>query len=230
MTTKIYARQVPPEYQESPLFWNDDVNAEIFGNRDYRGITSALFDRLPGMLDDLATVWENIQAGDDNGANWAEELANLVPPEGRPEYTREERRDAWPNLLKQYENCNHRYINSIYCTALHLITGRAWDWCTLRGTCQGDWQYCIYPADEWNGASLERLEAEYFNTGTEWIVHEGQVAPDSPEDVDGYSVYCTGWNDNQIRQEIADAAGGSPEAVTLYKFRDFRRIAEWEEA
>lgn len=60
---KIYAKQVPPEYQESPLFWDEDINAELFGNRQLRGITSALFDRLPGMMENLSCVWDNIRNG-----------------------------------------------------------------------------------------------------------------------------------------------------------------------
>lgn len=231
METKIYARQVPPEYQESPLFWNNDINAEIFGNRDYKGFTSTLFDSLEGILDDLYHEWEEIQAGRRwyrSYDTWIEALAGIAPPQGRPEYTREERKNAWPKLLKEYVSA--RDYNPIWCRALGLITGRAWDFCTLRGCCQGDWQYCIYPADEWDGASLERLESEYFNTGSEWIVHDDENAPDGPEDINGYSVYCTGWNDDQIRQEIADAAGGQAADVKLYKFRDFRRVAEWEEA
>lgn len=227
MTKTIYARQVPPEYQESPLFWGEDINAEIFGNRQYKRITSKLFDSLPGMLDDLAAVWDNLQAGYHDGTTWAEELADLVPPQGRPEYTREERRAAWPDIMRNF--VDERQAPEYYCKALRLITGRAWDYCTLRGCCQGDWQYCIYPADDWDGASLERLEAEYFNTGTEWIIHDDENEPDGPEDINGFSIYCTGWNDDQIRKEIADAAGGLPEAVKLYKFRDFRRVAEWEE-
>ena len=225
---KIYAKQVPPEYQESPFEHWDDVNAEIYGNKHFRGITSELFDRLPVMLDELAAVWDNMRNGYGSGLTWAEELADVVPPQGRPEYTREERRDAWPYIMKNFVCYSQN--NEFYCRALELITGRRWDWCTLRGCCQGDWQYCIYPADEWNGESLERLEAEYFNTGTEWIIHDDETPPESPEDVSGFSVYCTAWSDEELKKEIADAAGGSPADVTLYKFTGFSRRAEYEEA
>jgi hypothetical protein len=226
--SKIYARQVAPEYQESPLFYGDwPENIEIFGNRSYKRRASDLFDRLPSIIEDLSCVWDNIQAGEYNAADWAFELRDIAPPEGRPAYTREERKNAWPELLRQWDGSDDLQI---YCDALGLITGRAWDWCTLRGCVQGDWQYCIYPADDWDGDSLERLEAEYFNTGSEWIIHDGQEAPESPEDIDGYSVYCTGWNDDLIRKEIADAAGGRPEDVKLYKFTGYARIAEYEEA
>lgn len=225
---KIYAKQVPPEYQESPLFWDEDINAELFGNRQLRGITSTLFDRLPGMMENLSCVWDNIRNGYYDNANWAEELEEMMPPQGREPYTRDERKNAWPGLLRRYID-KSSLDNAFLCDLLGLITGRAWDWCTLRGCCQSDWQYCIYPADEWNGASLERLEAEYFNTGSEWIVHDDQDAPDGPEDINGFSVYCTGWNDDLIRKEIADAAGGRPEDVTLYKFAGYTRRAEYEE-
>ena len=225
----IYAKQVPPEYQESPLFWDDDINAEIFGNRHFKSYTSTLFDRLPGMLDDLAAVWDNMQTGEYNGAVWADELRDLVPPVNRPDYTREERRDAWPRIIEFYVDSSS-FTPALRCQVLELITGRAWDCCTLRGCCQGDWQHCIYPADEWDGDSLERLEAEYFNTGSEWIVHDDQTPPASPEEISGFSVYCTGWNDDQIRQEIADAAGGLAANVKLYKFAGYTQTARYEEA
>lgn len=230
---KIYARQIPPEYQESPLFNGDMPEIELFGNGSYSRRVSDLFDRLPQILDDLADEWEDFQAGRSMYRacdSWAKSLAHFAPPQGRPEYTREERAKTWPELLNRYSRIPARLENSFYCTVLHLITGRAWDWCTLRGCCQGDWQYCIYPADDWDGDSLERLEAEYFNTGSEWIIHDGQEAPESPEDIDGYCVYCTGWNDDLIRKEITDAAGGRPEDVKLYKFTGYARIAEYEEA
>lgn len=229
---KIYAKQVPPEYQESPLFWDESSTEgiELFGNRSYKRRTSALFDRLPDILDDLADEWEEFQAGRiwyRACDTWAESLAHFATPDGRPEYTREERKKEWPALLEDWQN--GRDENAVFCRALELITGRAWDWCTLRGCCQGDWQYCIYPADDWDGDALERLEAEYFNTGTEWIVHDDGGIPDGPEDINGYSVYCTAWSDDGIRQEIADAAGGAPENVKLYRFADFKRIAQYEE-
>lgn len=226
---KIYAKQVPPEYQESPLFWDDNINAEIFGNRHYKSYTSTLFDRLPEMLDELAAVWDNMRAGEYPAANWAEELAEIAPPVGRGDYTREERRNAWPELLQRYVDA-WSLSTELRCAALELITGRRWDCCTLRGCCQGDWQECIYPADDWNGESLERLEAEYFNTGTEWIIHDEEAPPECPEDINGYSLYCTAWSDDGTKAEIAREAGGSPADVVLYKFTGYARRAEYEEA
>ena len=231
MTTTIYARQVPPEYQESPLFWDDNLDGvEIYGNRHYNGITSALFDRLPGILDDLADAWDDFTDGTPPAwyDSWAEALADIAPPEGRPEYTRQERKKDWPELLAR--NYNEYNRPEYLAAALSLITGQEWDSCTLRGCCQGDWQNCIFRRDLWDAASLERLEAEYFNTGTEWIVHDEETPPEDAEEINGFSVYCTEWSDDGIKREIADAAGGAPEAVKLFKFSNYRKIAEYEEA
>lgn len=227
---KIYAKQVQPEYQESPFFWGIDINAEIFGNRRFQSITSELFDDLPGMIENLSCVWDNIQNGYYKNDNWADELRDVVPPVGREDYTRQERKYAWPGLLNRYGGGTLKSNLRFWCDALELITGIGWNHCTLRGSCQGDWQYCIYPADDWNGNSLERLEAEYFNTGTEWIVHDGEATPDGPDGITGYSVYCIGWNDDLIRMEIADAVGVSPEEVTLYKFDGYIQMPKYVEA
>lgn len=228
---KIYAKQVPPEYQEGPLFWDDSITngIELFGNRSYNRRTSKLFDALPNILDELFSTWCDFIDGCPRAwyESWAAALADIAPPEGRPEYTREERKNAWPALLEDWQNNNDE--NGVFCRALELITGRAWDYCTLRGCCQGDWQYCIYPAGDWDGDALERLEAEYFNTGTEWIAHDENDAPEGPEDINGFSVYCTAWNNDGIRAEIAAAAGVDPGDVILYSFTGWSRTPEYME-
>lgn len=230
MTTKIYARQVPPEEQQSPLNFYGEFDgyelygAEIYGNRHYKRNTTTLFDSIPEALDGLCWEWEEMHAGRQETRDfntWADALADLVPPEGRTAYTRQERKKDWPAVVLAYHNAD--YITpEIYAAALSLITGQEWDCCTLRGCCQGDWQNCIYRVDLWDGPALERLEAEYFNTGTEWTFEE---------ETEGgcCSVYCYEWSDDGIRREIADAAGVAPEAVTLYKFTGYTRTAQYEE-
>lgn len=224
---KIYAKQVPPEYQESPFFWNIDNYAElyIFGNRNYNGINAEGIAMLRDRLDDLADDWSDLQRGHAWCSSWAEALRAAFSES----YSRAERQEwaalanRWPATRSSLEEME------VILDALRLKTGRRWDSCTLRGSCQGDWQECIYPIDDWNVERLERLEAEYFNTGSEWIVHDGPDDPDGPEDIDGFSCYCIAWNDSGIRQEIADAAGGSPENVTLYKFDGYSKIANYSE-
>lgn len=112
--------------------------------------------------------------------------------------------------------------------ALRLITGKEWNTKTINGCCQGDWQRVFYEVEKWSPEALENFETEYFNTGSEWIVHDEEAEPESPEDINGYSIYCHGWNEDQIRQEIADAEDKKPEEVVLFAFKSYARIPIYE--
>lgn len=222
---KITAKQVPPEYQESPIFWDLEAGPldglELYGNRRLNRHTSTLFDALPGILDDLAAIWDNMTHGFYDSCDWAEELADMAAPQGRPAYTREERAQTWPALLARWIDAAHT-TPELYCDALELITGAEWDFCTLRGCCQSDWQECIYRADMWSQEALKNLEIEYFNTGTEWHV----IWPDEPA---GVHIYCHAWNDDGQRAELAEAVGCDPGDIILQRFTGWTRTAQYEE-
>ena len=113
------------------------------------------------------------------------------------------------------------------CRALQLVTGKEYEYTTIRGTCQGDWQEILFPVTEYNRDALAILESDYFNTGTEWLIHDEAEAPETPEDISGYSLYCYSWNVDQIRQEIADAAGAAAEAVIMYEYAGVYTIPKY---
>ena len=221
---KVYAKQVPPEYQESPLFygdWPEDVF--VFGNRSFNQRAERL-EEIRAALQELADEWENLNDGGSGYyGSWIDALNDILPADyERGEYTRAERLQL-AKLAAQYEWCSGSAENDILCAVLELITGREWTAETIRGCCQGDWQEIIYPA-EYGRAWLEEFEAEYFNTGDEWRINEGD-----PDSGDNYYFYSHGWNDELIRQEIADAAGVDPGDVVLYKFTGWSRSASYEE-
>lgn len=58
---KIYAKQVSPEYQESPLFIEGCFpdNIILTGNRDYDSHTTPEFDQISNYFEDMAGTWEN---------------------------------------------------------------------------------------------------------------------------------------------------------------------------
>ena len=111
------------------------------------------------------------------------------------------------------------------------MTGKKWDYRIIRGCCQSDWNYIFYPVDEWTREQIEIFEAEYFNTGSEWIIDDGEFDPenDSPLNINGYSVYCTLWSEDGIRKEIADCEGVAPADVVLYAFEGWSRTAQYKE-
>jgi hypothetical protein len=226
---KIYARQIAPEYQESPLFYSEwPENVHVYGNKVFKehGHYYKTVENINYFAEDL----EELRAG--NAAPGYDNVSKLLQthfPRENP-YTRSERLRFIDIIIKHFFEARE-YSSEERAAVVEIMgmwDGIEYECATLRGCCQSDWVYCIYPAEygrEW----LRAFEAEYFNTGTEWIVHDEENAPESPEDISGYSVYCTAWNDEGIKKEIAEAADGSPEEVTLYKFEGWTKHAKYKE-
>ena len=60
---KIHAKQVPPEYQESPLFYDDFFpdNIILDGNRDYKSHTIPVYYAIINHYDDAAYCLQDLQ-------------------------------------------------------------------------------------------------------------------------------------------------------------------------
>ena len=218
---RIYAKQVRPEYQESPFFmWGPEemYPGVIFkGNRYFNSHTTPEFDAIRDGLDDLTNL---IDTDGKFIPGWydtiTEAVNDIMPaPQHKARYSTREIK-TWREIASEWYIATDE--NALICRALQLVTGKEYETTTIRGCSQGDWQEILYPAGEYDGDQIEHLEADYFNTGTEWIIHDEAEDPETPEDISGYSTYCYGWNSDQIRQEIADAAGAKPEAVTMYEY------------
>lgn len=232
----IYAKQIAPEYQESPLFINDSFlpdNIILTGNRDYRAHTTPLYDRILDSYEEAARYLEELQLFGKNNATYrtVTEIVNDFFPaleyREKPYNTRDIH--AIRVALELYGT--RRYYDGDYiCDMLSAITGETWKAGTIRGCCQSDWQNVLFPANAWSPDALEVFETEYFNTGTEWIIHDGNTDPDGPEDIDGFSCYCHGWKLEDIKREIADAAGDPGAEVVLYEFTGWSRSANYKEA
>lgn len=229
---KIYARQISPEYQESPFFMvgpEDMYPGVIFkGNRYFNSHTTPEYDAIRNGLDDLTNtidtdgkfipgVWYD---------NLTEAVNDLMPaPLHKARYSTRDIK-AWREIASEWYITTHE--NALVCRAMQLVTGKAYDYTTIRGCVQGDWQEILYPADEYDRDALKMLEADYFNLGTEWIIHDESSDPETPDEISGYSVYCYGWNADQIRAELADAAGADPEDVIMYEYAGSYTIPKYE--
>ena len=65
---KIYARQVAPEYQESPLFMGPEMwpeNITITGNRNFNAHETPLFEMVYHVLEsgELAEILDDLKKG-----------------------------------------------------------------------------------------------------------------------------------------------------------------------
>ncbi len=218
----IYAKQINPAYQESPFFLEDPADlypGVIFkGNRHFNSHTTPEYDAIRDGLDDLTNLIDT--DGKFIPGGWydtiTEAVNDLLPaPQHKARYSTRDIK-AWREIASDWYRITNE--NPAICRALQLVTGKEHESATIRGCSQGDWQEILYPAEEYNGDAIEHLEADYFNTGTEWIIHDESSTPDGPEGISGYMLYCYGWNTDQIRAEIADAAGAAPDAVIMYEY------------
>ena len=227
-TIKIYARQVPPEHQESPLSYHDiDTDyINLTSNRSYNEHISLVFEEVRDALHEgtILDEWEGINDHGNSGYyTWEDALRDIIPPSGRGEYTRAERLKI-PQIAKEYYTSRSgNDENDKICELLGIVTGQEWSWRTLRGCCQSDWIEAFYPVNAWPGDSLNHFEAEYFNTGSEWIIHDGEE-PETPDNIEGFSMYCITYDP---REEIAAELGVKPEEVQLYHFDGWERSAKW---
>lgn len=218
---KIYAKQVPAEYQESPLFMEEwPENVFVFGNRHYQDRGGDYIENIKNSMYDAAyELKQLIQGLHARDYSLMEILNDFLPAENGREYSRADRL-KWRALLLNFDAETIRDDDAIT-AALELITGRKYECAEIRGCCQGDWNNIIYPSEygrEW----LENFEIEYFNTGAEWRINE-----DSPDSDENYYFYTHAWNEDGQRAEIAAAAGVDPADVVLYVFDHWERVPHY---
>lgn len=221
---KIYARQIMPEFQDSRIFDDDGNGVEyinVWGNKDYQSRTSSVFDRVKECLDagELAEDIEAVMEKNPSAiyGNITEAINNqLWRDDGKPYSTRQI--GKLKQLVLRYSECRSSEEDQILVDVLSIVTGEEWDYRNIHGCCQSEWNTVYYPVKYWTKESLDAFETMYFNTGSEWIVHEGDTEPTSPEEIDGCAYYCVSWNDEGIKKELAEAAGGNAEDVVLYKY------------
>lgn len=221
---KIYAEQVAPEYQESPLFYGDwPENVYIYGNRDYK--TSDKIEDLKNLIYDAADELKQLIRG--AYGYFTEEytlndiLKYFLPRDDGREYSRAERL-KWRELLLSFDYYSDIDGDEIT-AALELITGEKYSAAEIRGCCQCEWTNILYPASygrEW----LRDFEIEYFNMGDEWRISEN-----SPDDDEIYYFYTHAWSDDGKRAEIAAAFGVDPADVVLYEFDEWTRTPNYRE-
>lgn len=231
---KVIARQIPPEYQESPFEYCDKsyyYGIIIRGNRDF-------VEFYGEETDDFVTVEEtledgyacdfliSVENGDDEVTykNAREVIEDYFPRKDEKPYNDSEIKTLSDAVLNFADTCTQDDEDEIIFEILRLWRGQEWEKRTICGSAQSEWNTIYYKKSEWSKESLERIEAEYFNTGDEWLVRFS----DQEEDDCEYSQYTTAWNDDGIKKEIADDAGVLPEEVQLEKFSGWARSATYE--
>lgn len=225
----VFARQIAPEDQESPLFYDFPDNIAVCGNHYFIDRGPDIFFNTREFLWQgiLTEVLEYPQNWTHYYKNEVEAIIDYFPPQNRNDYTKEEI-NALRSFVLDFSCCARSHEDDILCKVLSIVDGKRWDYKTIRGCTQSDWQKAYFPVAEWSAEDLKAFEVEYFNMGSEWIIDEGNFDPelDDPENIFGSSVYCTG---DDVKQEIAACTGESQENIILYAFDGYTRTAKYKQ-
>lgn len=226
----VYAKQVPPQYQESPLFMDEEFfpdNIAVFGNNYFQKHIPKIVENVLNILEngELCDILNNIKQWGDWYKNVTEAITEYLPPENGKRYSTNTIH-ILRNLISDYSLCDSSQESDILCQVLSIVTGKIWDCKTIRGYCQSDWNMIYFPVDEWNDKDLNHFETAYFNAGTEWIVYDGEEELNNPDSIDGFCMYCIGKDNDEIKAEIKSETGADD--VVLFAFTGFSEIAQYE--
>lgn len=201
---KVYVKQVSPEYQESPLFYDElcfPENIVVSGNSHYKEHLTDSFSLVKDALED-GVLWE-----------YTDITCNLPKKSGEA-YSVEEL-NSIKNLIRSFDYTKSDK-DKVICSLLSIVEGESWDYMTIHGSVQSEWNTIYYPVSQWTDEALENFSTEYFNEGTEWIVHDEDYIPSSPDDISGYSVYCHGYTMESNKKEISKITGSDINNIVMY--------------
>lgn len=160
---KIYAKQIAPEYQESPLFLDDFFpdNIAVCGNRDFKERCPEVFQRVREALEngELAEALEDVETGG-YYSEWyknATQAINDLLPADKAKYSTKDVHEL-KRLIAEYAKCSRSDEDSILCAVLSIVTGETWDYKQICGCCQGDWNNVYYPVAQWSYEALKALK------------------------------------------------------------------------
>lgn len=206
---KVNAYQINPAYQQNDIFSEEFERIFIDGGRNSIGIK---IDELNEIVND----WEACVSIIEN-CDTIDEIKTEI--------------DYWMdiqdeekvlNLRKLADDWGSREYEIDKCCLLDVIYGGDWDYAEIHGCCQGDYAIVYYDKSYWNNNSgiIEEIEIRYFNLGSEWRIED---------DEDEIPIYCLSWNEDDIKNEIADAFGYDVDEIAFHKWSGEKRIDVYEE-
>lgn len=240
---KIIARQTPPEEVVYPYDPVDELcltdSVAIYGNREYHEHIAPWIQDIRDVLYDgeLADMLDDINAGKGEGhdkyASEAEAIAAyIIGPNG--ETVSEEDAYDTATLIMKFTDplVRKNFEQEIMTRILATLTGCNWEWTTIQGCVQDEWNYILYNADEVSAYEIGYIEAALFNGLEEYTIIEledDETEADADESSTyteylAYDPYC------DTKQLLANMTGYAPENITVYKFTGYKRIPTYEEA
>ena len=241
----IYAKEVPPEDSQSPLWcgaWDYNEYPVIITRNEYNNMNSRKYD----WEHDYKNLWIGIRDKFEDMCYEYQDLINDVTYAGERTYDsfedilkdfvyKYETKDGYvkidwtEEIIKQVEEVVQHWLElrptsyqedyESMVAVLSIITGLDWKEATLRGCCQGEYTEILYfENDDYVKFDKSEFEEIYFNTGQEWIIHDSDDEVTCADDVEGYYLYITNaWNTDMVKDKLRNYMGADPdEEVVLF--------------
>ena len=221
-TKTIYAKTLNPESFDYRVYdIEEDEGNEVFidGGRNFCNIDSkGYLTKIKKMISEYSDY--ELQVYHNNSIM---DFLNYYLPKKENGKRLSTQEASWLKKVLELETDEREAI----CQFLITITGKLYRHKGLRGCCQGDYVEAYFPSEVGITKYLEYVEAWYFGTGIEVMIHDEESEPDKAEDVTGYTFYTASWKTEDIIAEIKEQCGYKAEddvEVKLWLYKDTRTI------
>ena len=225
MKKTIYAKTLNPEYYDFRLYEEDAKSNEdiiLVSNRNNPGFNEDLIREITYFADSYKGFdYEYCYHND------FEEYVNDMLPSAKKLASKELKEIK--KVLDSYNQKGYStWLNEVIQVCLSAIKGKKYEKTILKGYCQGDWTECWYPIDTPH-EDIEFIEAWYYGTGTEILVHDEENEVHSPEDIEGFTFYTSSWKEEDLKNEIIKQFSpvtreGDEIEVVLWLYKDTTTI------
>lgn len=200
---KLYAVTLNPEYFDyRPYDISEDEGNEVIidGGRDFSNIDNkGYLEAIKKLVDEYdSCLYDYYYKGSIKAF-----LTDMLPKKENGKRLSPREIAFLKKGLEQSDYSNEEII----CDCLFVITGKIYKRKGLRGYCQGDYVDAYYPVQDGITEYLDYVEAVYFGTGTEVMVHEEENKPKSAEEVSGWTFYTANWKTEDLKAEIKEQCG-----------------------
>lgn len=191
--------EVAPEHRESPIddydfepgCWLEDVSVD--GNKDYRSHKPDAFEKVERIIEngyDIEFVGRHFDIADWDALETAF------------------------NYMTEYKYRSETVITKL----LQALTGNEYDTREIRGCVQGEWNRVYFPVSKGEDF-VEWFETAYWNTGSEWIVEDGDSR---------ISVYSCEWDEDKLKFDLASQYGVDLKDCEFYRFNGWKREPKYK--
>lgn len=218
----IYARQVPFDLQESPL-WIDVYPENEFPvivpgrNLFWESKWADLYRHIEESYDIIASFYEEISDKFNRENAFYKNYTELFQDYYFSKFELPVKLSTKiVHDLKEYMKLygtRKYYEGDVFVEILSILTGLEWRKTTIRGCCQSDWADIVYI---YKSINLHEFENLYFNLGTEWEIHDNENEVNVVEDIDGYYMYLTESDYDDVRNRLAKEFNCAPDDIVLF--------------